>query len=99
MKENNLDEDVALMYNGKRVEPNTVKEEEISSASKYLEKYYNDDTITMTFEGSLYHVLNYMMDNFDYCDKKVNEFSDILKKYNYYYEQGYAWNLALYDVN
>lgn len=57
---------------------------------------YASDFLTMTFEGPFYNIVNYYSPA-KYCDKILNEFNDILKKYKKYYELGYAWSLALYD--
>lgn len=58
-------------------------------------EYANENTLTMTFEGPLYEVLNYCLD-MEYCDKLTKEFNAILEKYKMYYEQGHEWSLSLY---
>tara|TARA_R100001015_G_C4632118_1_gene195263 strand:- start:821 stop:1159 length:339 start_codon:yes stop_codon:yes gene_type:complete len=64
--------------------------------SDYFE-YANDDTISMSFEGGLYAVMNDAW--FSEHDAKLQlEFSDILEKEGYYYELGNAWNLSLYKI-
>ena len=64
--------------------------------SEYFD-YANDETISMSFEGPLYGVLNE-----NWCNKKYaaleDEFDNILKEYGYYYELGNAWNLAMYKI-
>ena len=61
-------------------------------ASDYFD-YANNDTISMSFEGDFYSVMNgYGKYNWDIQE----EFSKILDKYGYYHELGNAWNLALY---
>ena len=69
--------------------------EDNMNPADYVE--YFSAFLTMTFEGPFYDIINYY-DNPRYCDKLLDEFNDILKKYNKYYEQGYAWSLALYDL-
>lgn len=54
-------------------------------------EYSNADTITMTFEGPLYHALNYG------SDRTGNDLNKIFAKYGLYFEQGYAWSLAAYE--
>jgi hypothetical protein len=54
--------------------------------------YANDDTISMTFEGGLYHVMNY--GSWDVREA----FQDMIAEYGYYAELGNAWNLALYKI-
>lgn len=70
--------------------------EDNMNPADYVE--YNSDFLTMTFEGPFYDVINYFLPAPKYCDKLIEEFNDILKKYNKYYELGYAWSLALYDL-
>ena len=56
-------------------------------------EYYNRDTVTMTFEGPLYLVVN------DYEEPRLkDEFDAIFKKHGFYYEQGYAWSLSCYQI-
>ena len=55
-------------------------------------EYVNPETISMSFEGPLYDVLNYCGGG--YTDKLEREFSEILAKYGLYYELGNAWNLT-----
>lgn len=66
---------------------------------KNVEDYveYNSNFLTMTFEGPFYAVVNYNTPT-KYCDKLLSEFDDILKRYGKYYELGYAWSLALYNL-
>lgn len=69
--------------------------EENKNPKDYIE--YCGDFLTMSFEGPLYEILN------DYypiklCDKYRDELNEICKKYNKYWELGYAWSLSLYDI-
>jgi hypothetical protein len=58
---------------------------------------YTSDFLTMTFEGPFYDIVNYNY-SVKYCDRLLGEFNDILKKYNKYYELGYAWSLSLHNI-
>lgn len=60
---------------------------------KKMLEYCNADTISMSFEGAFYDVINGYSD-YDY--KIQQQFNEIIKKYDLYYEQGHAWDLALY---
>lgn len=51
-------------------------------------EYVNPETISMSFEGPLYDILNYSGGRLEM------EFSKILEKYGLYYELGNAWNLT-----
>lgn len=54
-------------------------------------EYSNPDTLTMTFEGPLYHDMNYGN------QKITNKLEALFSKYRLYSEQGYAWSLSLYE--
>ena len=58
---------------------------------------WTGDFLSMSFEGGLYDVLNYGFENPSYY-KIEEEFNEICKKYNKFYELGNAWNLSLYDL-
>lgn len=58
-------------------------------------QYSNRDTITMSFEGSLNHVLNGYVPGWT---KLESEFGKLFEKYGLYYEMGYAWSLAAYEL-
>ena len=54
-------------------------------------EYAHPETLSMSFEGPLYHVLN----GYTYGWTKLeNEFNKIFEKYDCYYEFGHAWNLS-----
>ena len=57
----------------------------------YIE-YSNPETLTIYFEGPLYHKINY--DDFDYLQKLDEKF---LKPFGLYFEQGHAWNMSAYE--
>lgn len=60
----------------------------------YLE-YCNQDTLSMSFEGYLNHILN----GYSYGWVKLEaEFSNMFEKYGYYYEMGYSWSLSAYKI-
>lgn len=86
--------DVVFYFEGKRL-IETDKDwviEEGYLGSDYTE-YANDDTLTMTFEGPFFEVMNYGT-NYELYDK----FDKLLQSFGYYYELGNAWNLALYEI-
>lgn len=58
--------------------------------SDYFE-YANDETVSMSFEGLLYEIVN------GYCYPDVlRKFDKIFEKHKCYYEFGHAWNLTVY---
>lgn len=52
----------------------------------------NPKTINITFEGPLYHKINY--DDYDYIFKLTEKF---LKPYGLYFEQYHAWSMAAFS--
>lgn len=58
-------------------------------------EYANPDTLSMSFEGPLNHVLNAYVNGWVKLEK---QFSDLFKKYGMYYEMGYAWSLSAYEI-
>lgn len=71
--------------------PNFLHVVEDVRPSEYMD-YYNEDTITMSFEGDFYEIINYE------GGELLEAFDELLRKYGYYYELGNAWNLALYEL-
>lgn len=100
LKANDLDMDVCVYFNNKRIRlasewnretKELVVVEKIEEDMNPLDyfSYANEKHIlSMSFEGGLYHKINYE------CD--TEEFDAIFKKYGLYYEQGHAWNLSAY---
>ena len=78
---------------GKKI-GNALYEYEDKNPKDYFE-YGNPETLSMSFEGPLYDVLN----GYDYgWSKREEEFLKIFEKYGYYYEMGHAWNLSAYEL-
>lgn len=94
LQEYDCEQEVAMYYSNKRFSHfgNEWKEDEGFKGSDIIE-YANDKTITMTFEGSFYEVINYGL-----FPSLLEKFSKLLKDYDLYYELGNAWNLALYKI-
>jgi hypothetical protein len=78
---------------GKQV-GNMLYEYEDKNPRDYFE-YANPDTLSMSFEGALNHVLNAYVRGWV---KLEQQFSDLFKKYGMYYEMGHAWNLSAYEI-
>lgn len=99
LKKNNFDLDVHLLYNGKMVNATTGESKEIVSAGDYVD-YFNDDTITMTFEGPFYEFINGYWDSSvgNKYQKLYDEFDNIFKKYGLFYDLGDNWNLSAYEL-
>lgn len=57
--------------------------------------YANPETLSMSFEGPLYHVLNGYVKGWVRLE---GQFSKLFEKYGYYFEYGNAWNLAAYEL-
>jgi hypothetical protein len=58
-------------------------------------EYANDETVSMSFEGALNHILNGYSDASN-ARKIKAEFDKIFEKHKCYYEFGYAWSLSVY---
>ena len=58
-------------------------------------EYANPETVSMSFEGPLYSVLNGYVRGWT---KREEELNKIFEKYGYYFEYGNAWNLSAYDI-
>ena len=98
LKKNELDTDTRIYFDGKAIGINSSKQVEIMEGIKGSEysEYANDETITMTFEGGLYGVVN--LHYGDNSVKILKKFNKLLAKHGYYYELGNAWNLSLYEL-
>lgn len=55
-------------------------------------EYNNPESITMTFEGTLYHLINYASEG------TWDRLMEIGANYGQYPEQGHAWSLAFYNI-
>lgn len=53
-------------------------------------EYYNPETITVTFEGPLYDIINYNNSS------SYQQLCDLFERKGLYIEQGYAWSFSLY---
>lgn len=93
-----LHHDVRIYFNDKAWCYNSKGEKSVIheiSATDYLE-YGSNDTISMSFEGGLYNVLNFYW-NSKHCQKLWDEFKAIFDEYDCFYELGNAWNLSVYE--
>lgn len=54
-------------------------------------EYNNPDTLTVTFEGPLYDLINHN----SYLESGL---CSLFLPYGLYYEQGYSWSFALYSI-
>ena len=100
---NDISHDVSIYYNNKRMKNNydwrsdenvvSVVVEEDFNPHDYFEYAAHNHIMSMSFEGGLYHVLNYSF------GRTEDEFRKLLEKYGVYYELGNAWNLTVYPIN
>jgi hypothetical protein len=95
--ENNVGGDTRIYFNGMCYsssgygENTTYKLLKNKRASDYT-KYANNETVTVTFEGDFYSIMNY-----NYCTGLRDSFDELIKKLGYHYELGEAWNISLYE--
>lgn len=78
---------------GKQIDEN-LYEYEGKNPKDYFE-YGNPDTLSMSFEGPLNHVLNGYVRGWT---KLEAQFAKLFAKYGLYYEMGYAWSLSAYEI-
>lgn len=81
------------MASGQKIDED-LYEYENKNPLDYFE-YANPNTLSMSFEGSLNHVLNGYVHGWV---KLEAEFSKLFEKYGLYYEMGYAWSLSAYEI-
>ncbi|MAH48514.1 hypothetical protein CMI37_21995 [Candidatus Pacearchaeota archaeon] len=92
LKKYDLDYDVRIYFSGKCWDYDSSGKKTVIEdikASDYFE-YANDDTISMTFEGPFYEIIN------EYCGYALRDEWDALDFDGYYMEQGHAWNGVFY---
>ena len=77
---------------GKKIE-DRLYEYENRNPKDYF-NYVNPNTLSMSFEGPLYHVLNAYVSGWS---KLEQQFSKIFEKHGCYYEMGHAWNLSVFE--
>ena len=95
LKHYNITLDVIIYYNGKRMFAENEKVEK-ANVEDYLE-YSNPDTVSMSFEGELNHILNGACSDLELMDRVLEDLSKLFDKYDMYYEMGDAWNLTTYE--
>lgn len=99
---NEIDNDVLIYYNNKRIQNkhkydesyNYIGSELVIEDNMNPHDYFEcawQHILSMSFEGSLYDCINY-------SGKYIDEFNAILEKYGLYYEQYNAWNLSCYPL-
>lgn len=99
LKANNLNDDVSIYFNNKRIllgnnydssKQDFVPYEKVEEDINPLDYFCANPKhiLSMGFEGILYHLINY--------GASTEKFDAIFKKYGLYYEQGHAWNLTAY---
>jgi len=99
MDSNNLLSDTRIYYSGKALDFDSSGKKTIIEdvlGSEYFE-YSNDDTVSMSFEGGLYGVMNAHWEN-KRLGNLHTEFVNLLEGCGYYAELGNAWNLSLYKI-
>lgn len=94
--DNEIGGDVSIYFNGKAYRFTSATEyktlEDIKGSTFF--EYANDETVSMTFEGSFYHVVNGYAEGYRGL---LDKFNKLIAKHGMYYEQGHAWNLSLYE--
>lgn len=90
LKKHNIIQDTRIYFNNICYDNGDNVIEDINPLDFF--QYANPVTVSMSFEGGLYDVLNY-------GSPKIEEaFLNVFKKHGMYYELGNAWNLAAYPI-
>lgn len=79
---------------GKYIAPN-LYEYEAKEPRDYFDYVREPNILSMSFEGSLYNMLNAYIQGWYKLEK---EFAALFEKYGLYYEMGNAWNLSAYEI-
>ena len=79
---------------GKKIAEN-LYEYENKNPKDYFE-YGNPDTLSMSFEGMLYQIVNAYWE-WDFMVEWYDEFNSLFDKYNGYIEFGHAWNFSFVE--
>lgn len=58
---------------------------------------YNGNYLSVSFEGALYHVLNYGETYMPEQRHAYDEMQNFFSHYGLYFEMGYAWSLSVYE--
>lgn len=106
-KKNNLWGDNTIYFNGKawssgmtwgdecgKQIDEDLYEYDNKNPKDYFE-YAHPATLSMSFEGRLYSVLNGYTRG---CVKLEDELRQLFEKYGYYFEYGHSWNLSAYKI-
>lgn len=80
--------DIVIYFDGLAISDHW-KEEKVKHPKDYM-NHYNDETITISFEGTFYKAINFT--------NEYVEFNKFINSKGYYFEFGNAWNLALYEL-
>lgn len=81
------------LEHGKKIDEDLYQYENKNPLDYFV--YANPDTVSMSFEGPLYRVLNGYVKGWD---KLEAQFQKLFEKYDYYFEYGNAWNLCAYEL-
>lgn len=100
-------EDCAIYFDGKAIASwdtwhgvkgieiaDNLYEYEDKNPLDYFE-YANPDTLSMSFEGPLYHILNDFGCSYPLA---FESFCKLFDKHGYYFELGHAWNLTACEL-
>ena len=105
-KERELWGDSSIYFNGKALstwnnwegeEGSKIAEDVYEYTDKnplYYFQYAKPETLSMSFEGPLYMILNAYWENKTWLSW-YEEFNALFERHGYYFEQGSAWNLSV----
>lgn len=94
LKDYNLNEDIMIYFNNKCLQGDGTIIENVKGSDKF--EYATDDTLSMTFDGDFYDVINYNLPSLH--NKIYPLFAKLLGNYGLFYELGHKWNLFTYYI-
>ena len=96
LRKHKLNHDTRIYFNDKAWAYNSNGEKSVLEEVKGSDyfQYANDDTISMSFEGGLFNVLNAYRNDWVVLQ---DEFVKLFDEYDCWYELGNAWNLSVYE--
>ena len=94
---NDLHGDVHIYFNDRaysfEADGKITRRSDVKGSDYFL--YANDDTVSVSFEGPLYEVLNFYHPR---SAELHEQFMNLVDEHGFWFEKGNAWNLSLYNM-
>ena len=94
---NDLHDDVRIYFNDRaysfKDDGEITRRSDIKGSTYF--HYANDDTVSVSFEGPLYEVLNFYHPR---SAELHEQFMNLVDEHGFWFEMGNHWNLSLYNT-